>query len=108
MQRLAAAVNRLADRYNAAVTARPFVTTSTVGFVIASLGDVACQVGFAPEEQGFDARRTLDMGLIRAFVMAPLLQASAARGRASGDVASAWLPTRVPSEAPAPATTRGG
>lgn len=74
MNRIFAIVNRVAERYNSAVTARPFVTTSTFGFVIASLGDVACQLGFAADDEDFDVRRTLDMGLIRAFVMAPLLQ----------------------------------
>ena len=73
--KMAAFIGRLAERYNAAVTARPYVTTSTAGFLIASSGDVACQRLF--DDQGarpFDAKRTLDMGLIRAFVMAPLLQ----------------------------------
>lgn len=67
-------VTQLAVRYNAAVTSQPFAVNATTGFVIASLGDIACQKWFEKKAE-WDAKRTLDMGLIRAFVMAPFMMA---------------------------------
>lgn len=63
----------LAARYSAAAAARPLTTTCTAGLIIASVGDAACQRWFEPPGAAYDARRTLDMGLIRALVLAPLL-----------------------------------
>lgn len=68
------ALTWLAARYSAAAAARPFATASAAGLVIASAGDVACQHWLEPPGTPFNARRTLDMGLIRALVLAPLLQ----------------------------------
>jgi hypothetical protein len=71
----AAFLTRLASRYNAISTARPFTTTAVMGFTIASIGDVGCQLLVeGPGQHAYDARRTLDMGTIRAVVLAPLLQ----------------------------------
>lgn len=71
----AAFLTRLASRYNAIATARPFATTAVMGFTIASIGDVGCQLLVeGPAGHAYDARRTLDMGTIRAVVLAPLLQ----------------------------------
>lgn len=59
-------------RYNAFVSKQPFVANASTGFVIASVGDYICQRYFEGDKP-YDARRTLELGVIRAFVMAPFL-----------------------------------
>jgi hypothetical protein len=54
------------------VTSRPLLSASCAGFVIASSGDIACQLGFE-KRNAIDWKRTLDMGVVRALVMAPFL-----------------------------------
>ena len=50
----------------------PLLATSAAGFVIASLGDVGCQLAFE-RKADVDWKRTGEMGVIRAVVMAPFL-----------------------------------
>jgi protein Mpv17 len=73
MAAVVAALTSAAARYNELLKARPLTTNAVTGAVVASLGDIACQklILGAPE---WDARRTADMGVIRAVVMAPFLQ----------------------------------
>lgn len=71
----AAALNAVGERYLALVRARPFAAPASIGFVIAAAGDVASQLGVEGRDAAqWDARRTADMGAIRALVMAPMLQ----------------------------------
>jgi hypothetical protein len=67
------AVAAAALRYNELLKARPLATNAVTGAVVASLGDVACQ-RLILDKPEWDARRTADMGVIRAVVMAPFLQ----------------------------------
>jgi hypothetical protein len=72
---LLSALAAVAARYNAVAQARPLATNATMGFGLASGGDVACQVLLEKRPLSEVAwRRTLDMGVIRAGVMAPFLQ----------------------------------
>ena len=71
---LHAAAAALAAAYSRASSAAPLPTNMALGFAIAGLGDAACQVaveGRAAAE--LDARRVLNLSLVRAFVMAPFL-----------------------------------
>ena len=80
---LAAFARRALARYEHAVAHYPLSLSCSLGFVIASAGDVACQhlegnSVLDPDLRGhagsvYDARRTLEMGVVRAFAMAPLL-----------------------------------
>ena len=71
----AGALAAVGARYVSISQKHPFVAPSTIGFVIAVGGDIGCQAGI--ERRSFDEwdmRRTAEMGAIRAFVMAPMLQ----------------------------------
>lgn len=69
---MASILTQVAARYGAIAQKRPLTTNVVLGFTIAGLGDVACQIYF--ERQPWNARRTMEMGVIRAVVMAPFLQ----------------------------------
>lgn len=62
----------VAQAYGSAVAQRPLVTNATLGCVIASVGDVLCQ-RYMEEREEINWRRTAEMGVIRALVMAPFL-----------------------------------
>jgi protein Mpv17 len=68
---LKAAVTRAADKYSALVQRRPLTTNAAIGFIVATLGDIGCQLAF--EHSEYSLKRTIDMGIIRAVVMAPFL-----------------------------------
>ena len=66
------ALASLGAAYSSALARAPFAFNCTTGFVIAAAGDAGCQLWFEGDKP-FDSKRTLDMGLIRAFLLAPFL-----------------------------------
>ena len=71
---LAAAAAALAAAYGAASGRAPLATNMALGAVIAGVGDAACQVAVEGRSAAqVDARRVLNLSLVRAFVMAPFL-----------------------------------
>lgn len=59
------------ERYQSLLKRRPFVVNAATGFVIAFTGDVLCQL--LVEERPYSLRRSVELGLVRAFAMAPFL-----------------------------------
>lgn len=70
-------VQRIAKLYEKMITRYPYTINCGTGFVIASIGDVACQKYMPKSTKNakfeWDMRRTLDMGLIRAGVITPFI-----------------------------------
>ncbi len=74
---------RVAQKYNQAVKQFPFVTNAVTGFFISAVGDVYCQKYFdkkkvtdngkPAETPTWNARRSFEMGLVRAFVITPFI-----------------------------------
>ena len=62
----------LAASYHRAHAARPLLLSQSLGFCIATGGDLACQLA-VEKRPAPDLLRTLHMGLVRAFLMAPIL-----------------------------------
>lgn len=65
-------LSQIASAYRASVAKHPLATNSTLGFIIAGLGDVLCQK-YMEERDEMDWRRTFDMAIIRFAVMSPFL-----------------------------------
>jgi hypothetical protein len=94
-----AAIVKVANAYNQMANNKPLLTNCVTGFILASLGDIACQkwiegparaknvkklpnYNFQEKKDSehtavaafhWDARRTLEMGVIRAAVIAPFI-----------------------------------
>jgi len=76
-------MKRLFDLYTRVLGTHPFATNAVSGFAIASVGDVAAQLfehrtwkdaSHTEEERwSLDARRTLQLGLIRSAIIAPFI-----------------------------------
>jgi hypothetical protein len=62
---------KVADFYQSVAKKWPLTLSSIAGFVTACIGDVYCQV--MVDKCQWNARRTTEMGVIRATVVAPLL-----------------------------------
>lgn len=65
-------MSRVVAAYTAAMARQPLATNGVLGFAIAGLGDVGCQL-LVEKEEHVNWRRTLDMGTVRAVFLAPLL-----------------------------------
>lgn len=65
-------LSALSSSYHRHHAARPMLLSQCLGFTIATCGDLLCQLGI--EGAPFpDLTRTLHMGLVRSFLMAPVL-----------------------------------
>ncbi len=71
------------NRYQFIVSKFPFITNATTGFLIATIGDIYCQKYFEKKKvtdnakpevtESWNVRRSVEMGLIRAFVITPFI-----------------------------------
>ncbi len=63
--------SKIAEFYQSLAKRRPLTLSAMAGFVTACIGDVYCQV--MVDKCPWNVRRTAEMGVIRASVVAPLL-----------------------------------
>lgn len=86
---MASAFRRICDIYTRCLTRSPTATNCITGFIVATIGDVACQQyvekpcnmsnssmisNTSIVEKGVDAKRAIELGLIRASLVTPFCQ----------------------------------
>ncbi len=70
---MTAAASAHSAAYARAVATRPLATSMTLGFFIAGAGDALCQAQEGTPLSALDARRVLELSIVRALVNAPML-----------------------------------
>lgn len=59
--------------YERLATKHPLKVNCVTGFIIASVGDIGCQVFDKTKANNWNKVRTMEMGLIRAFIVTPFI-----------------------------------